>query len=135
MARRSQGGPYPPDWKAIARRVKDAAGWCCIRCNHPHDPATGYTLTVHHLDMNPANCAWWNLAALCQRCHLSIQSKVVMERPWMLDHSPWMRPLVAGYYAAQYGLPDDPANVLPLMDVLIAMGQGRPLVRAVDLAN
>ncbi|GAH88897.1 unnamed protein product, partial [marine sediment metagenome] len=27
-------------------------------------------LTVHHLDGNKANCEDWNLAALCQRCHL-----------------------------------------------------------------
>lgn len=130
MPRSSTGGPYPPDWKAIARKAKDDAGWCCIRCAHPHDPATGYTLTVHHLDMNPANCRWWNLAALCQRCHLSIQSKVVMERPWMFDHSPWMRPLVAGYYAAQHRLPDDRGYVLPRIDELIALGQGLAVAHA-----
>ena len=32
----------------------------------------GHVLTVHHLDMNPSNCEWWNLAALCQQCHLKI---------------------------------------------------------------
>lgn len=60
-------------------------------------------LTVHHANMNPANCAWWNLLALCQRCHLSIQARVVMDRPWvMLDHSAWFKPYVAGFYAHKY---------------------------------
>lgn len=125
MARSSHGGQYPPNWKAIAHQVKDDAGWRCIRCDHPHDVAGGYTLTVHHLDMNPANCAWWNLAALCQRCHLRIQGKVIMERPWMLDHSEWFRPYVAGYYAAQHGLPDNREWVLRNLDALILRGQGR----------
>lgn len=82
---RTGTGDYPADWLVIAKRVKDAAGWCCIRCAHPHDPVVGYTLTVHHLDLNKSNCEWWNLAALCQRCHLHIQAKVIMERPYMGD--------------------------------------------------
>lgn len=104
MKRKSpEGSEYPPNWKEIAMDVKDAAGWECIRCGHPHDPENGYTLTVHHLDINPANCAWWNIPALCQRCHLTIQSKVVMERFWMFEHSKWFKPYLAGYYAVQVG--------------------------------
>jgi len=61
-------------------------------------------LTVHHLDLNKSNCAWWNLAALCQRCHLEIQGKVIMEQEFMFEHSPWFRPYVAAYYAAALGL-------------------------------
>jgi hypothetical protein len=57
-------------------------------------------LTVHHIDGNKLNCRWWNLAALCQRCHLTIQGRVKLNRPWLLDHSEWFRPYVAGYYAA-----------------------------------
>lgn len=60
-------------------------------------------LTVHHLDGDKANCRWWNLAALCQRCHLTIQGKVRMDRRWLHEHSPWFRPYVAGYYASVYG--------------------------------
>lgn len=63
MTRRSTSA-YPPDWPAIARRCKDEAGWVCVRCGRPHDRAAGYCLTVHHLDLSPANCRWWNLAAL-----------------------------------------------------------------------
>ena len=66
---------YPPDWPEIAQRVKARAGWCCEHCGHPHDPASGHTLTVHHLDGNPANCADDNLVALCQRCHLHVQAR------------------------------------------------------------
>lgn len=54
---------YPDDWPEIARIAKDRAGWRCERCGHPHEPETGYTLTVHHLTLDPANCVWWNLAA------------------------------------------------------------------------
>jgi hypothetical protein len=57
-------------------------------------------LTVHHLDGNKLNCRWWNLAALCQRCHLTIQGRVKLERPYFLEHSEWFKPYVAGYYAA-----------------------------------
>lgn len=60
-------------------------------------------LTVHHLDGDKRNCRWWNLAALCQRCHLTIQGKVVMDRRWLHEHSPWFRPYAAGgYYAHRY---------------------------------
>lgn len=59
-------------------------------------------LTVHHLDGDKANLAWWNLVALCQRCHLEIQGRVVMERVYPHEHSEWFRPYVAGYYAKVY---------------------------------
>lgn len=56
-------------------------------------------LTVHHLDSNKLNCRWFNLVALCQRCHLEIQGKVKMERRWLHEHTDWFQPYVAGYYA------------------------------------
>lgn len=97
--KRKSTGQYPDDWPEIAQAVKDAARWHCVRCGHPHDPKTGYCLTVHHLDLDPSNCRWWNIPALCQRCHLHIQSAVVMERPWLFEHTDWFKPYVAGYYA------------------------------------
>jgi 5-methylcytosine-specific restriction endonuclease McrA len=104
MTRRSvSGSKYPDNWKEISRRVKEAAEWKCVRCGHPHDPASGHTLTTHHLDLDPGNNAWWNTLALCQRCHLSIQARVVLHRPYvMAPHTPWFRPYVAGYYAKWY---------------------------------
>lgn len=59
-------------------------------------------LTVHHLDMDKANCSWWNLCALCQRCHLKIQRKVVMHQQWPWEHSEWFQPYAAGFYAHVY---------------------------------
>jgi hypothetical protein len=59
-------------------------------------------LTVHHLNGDKADCRWWNLAALDQRCHLQIQGRVRMERVWPWEHSEWFRPYVAGYYAWAY---------------------------------
>ena len=98
---------YPADWPEIAKGIKDAAGWRCERCGHPHETPTNRqpcddrcmhppdgkqrVLTVHHLDMNPANCADWNLVALCQCCHLSIQSRVDFAQAWMFDDLPgWL---------------------------------------------
>jgi hypothetical protein len=104
MPRKSvEGATYPPDWKAIATAVKAAAGWRGVRCGAAHEERNGYRLTVHHLDLNPGNCAWWNLPALCCVCHLQIQHKVEMDRPWvMAGHSDWFKPYVAGFYAWKY---------------------------------
>lgn len=102
MSRKSTG-TYPDNWPEIAQRVKREAGYRCVRCQHPHDPENGYTLTVHHLDIDPSNSAWWNLLALCQRCHLSIQGRVYIDRPWvMFEHSEWFKPYVAAFYARKY---------------------------------
>lgn len=120
MTRRSHG-EYPADWHEIANRVKDAAGRKCIRCGHGHCVATGHVLTVHHLDMNPANCEWWNLAALCQRCHLNIQARVDMERVFFFEHSEWFKPYAAGFYAFRNGLPHDRESVVARLDEYLAL--------------
>lgn len=96
-------GEYATEWEQTAAAVKDAAGWKCVRCGHRHDVETGHVLTVHHLDGHKANDAWWNLLALCQRCHLKVQAKVVPERAWLFPHSGWFRPYVCGFYAHYYG--------------------------------
>ena len=67
-------GDYPDDWDEIARAIKDLVGWNCEHCGHGHEVATGYVLTVHHLYDDKSDCSYKNLVALCQRCHLSIQS-------------------------------------------------------------
>lgn len=59
-------------------------------------------LTVHHLDGDKANDAWWNTLALCQRCHLQVQTTVDPRIPWFLEHSEWFKPYVAGFYAHKY---------------------------------
>lgn len=78
-------------------------------------------LTVHHADGNKSNNAWWNLLALCQRCHLTIQSRVNPEQPYMLEHSEWYKPYVAGFYAKKYeGLDLTREQVMARLDELLA---------------
>lgn len=103
MTRKSvAGSTYPDDWKAIAKAVKDEAGWMCVRCGVAHDPPR-HVLTVHHLNMDPSCSMWWNLAALCARCHLSIQGRVDLDRPWlMVEHSPWFKVYAGGFFAWKY---------------------------------
>lgn len=95
-------GEYPDNWKEIATQIKEAVGWCCIRCKHPHDIPSHHVLTVHHLDGQKNNCAWWNLLPLCQKCHLSIQGRVNPDQPYFLEHSAWFQIYVAGFYAHKY---------------------------------
>lgn len=90
-------GEYPDNWPDIAERIKDKAGYKCERCHWPDESVTGHTLTVHHLDNNKSNIADWNLAALCQKCHLHIQGIVEMKQSFMFEHSQWMKPHVEGY--------------------------------------
>ncbi len=96
-------GEYTADWKAVATAVKNEAGWCCVRCKHPHHYASWHVLTVHHLDGDKGNNAWWNVLPLCQRCHLSIQGRVAPDRPFLFAHTPWFVPYVCGFYASYYG--------------------------------
>lgn len=93
-------GAYPADWPTIAARVKTAAEWQCVRCQTPHDPASGYMLGVHHMDGDKSNCAGWNLAALCQRCHLRIQARVDLRQPILIAPSVWSMPYIAGFLVA-----------------------------------
>lgn len=65
---------YPANWLDIAQQIKDQANWKCEHCNYTHDIPNGYMLTVHHLNMDKADCRYENLVALCQRCHLRIQA-------------------------------------------------------------
>jgi 5-methylcytosine-specific restriction endonuclease McrA len=131
---------YPAEWPQVSYQAKVAAGWRCVRCGHPTDkpgklvpcdalcthprePIKQRMLTVHHLDGNKANLAWWNLAALCQVCHLRIQGKVIMSRVWMFEHSEWFKPYIAGYYAQVLGLCIERDYVLVNLELLIALGQ------------
>lgn len=88
---------YPDNWPEIALRVKTEAGWRCERCGHGNDILTRHVLTVHHLNGDKAQCEDWNLAALCQRCHLHIQGKVVFHQDYFFPHSPWMKRHVLAY--------------------------------------
>jgi hypothetical protein len=92
-------------------------------------------LTVHHLDGVKLNCRWWNLAALCQRCHLSIQGRVKLHVPYLFEHSNWFKPYVAGYYAfALRGLDLTREQVTEQLEELLALGRGQSLAREVASA-
>jgi hypothetical protein len=116
----------------IKHHIRDLTGHRCERCGHPYTKGDGEwsacdarcthggpigffgafpfpcvaarwrILTVHHLNGNKADCRWWNLAALCQRCHLRVQRVVVMERVWPWEHSLWFRIHAAAWYAHAY---------------------------------
>lgn len=79
-------------------------------------------LTVHHLNGVKHDLRWWNLAALCQRCHLQIQGRVQMERVWPWEHSEWFRAHAAGWYAFAY-LDEDITReqAIERMDELLAL--------------
>ena len=68
---------YPPNWHELSRhirfvRAKGRCEWCGAVHGLPH-PATGskVVLTVAHLNHDVQDNREENLAALCQRCHLS----------------------------------------------------------------
>jgi hypothetical protein len=78
-------------------------------------------LTVHHLDGNKSNCEWWNLLPLCQRCHLTVQTRLNPQIPYFLEHSPWFQPYVAGFYAHKYeGKTITRAEAVERLDELLA---------------
>jgi hypothetical protein len=67
---------YHPKWKKISWfirqfRAKQKCEWCGADNGFSH-PITGsiVVLTVAHLDYNKNNNSFFNLKALCQKCHL-----------------------------------------------------------------
>ncbi len=79
---------YPKDWPMVSWHIRfeRAAGQCeCLgECGHDHGgrcaarhgephPVTGskVVLTTAHRDHTPEHCAYDNLFAACQRCHLA----------------------------------------------------------------
>ncbi len=80
---------YPQNWSAIATALKEWADWKCEHCNTPHNPPAGYCLTVHHLNGDKTNCAFENLLACCQRCHLHIQARYTPGQLWTFEPPKW----------------------------------------------
>jgi hypothetical protein len=88
---------YPKSWTWISKRIRERANHRCEFCgakNYEPHPITGsqVVLTVAHLDHDPMNCDGMesvediysvpllpfgksNLAAACQRCHLTYDAK------------------------------------------------------------
>jgi hypothetical protein len=102
---------YPLNWKEIADRIKDLAGWCCENCKRPHCPKEMYSLSVHHIDGNPMNCDYTNLFALCQRCHLHWQAKYKAGQLPLLNLFDWINKRSFGFYSNIEDYPDIPAPV------------------------
>ncbi len=76
--------------------------------------------------MNPSHSSldyWWNLLPLCKRCHLSIQARVNLDRPWvMAEHSEWFKVFAAGWSAHKYlGLVLSRQDVEARLDELLAL--------------
>lgn len=111
---------YNPDGKEKRRLARESVGNKCIRCGSPSVP--GRILTTHHLDGNKANDSWENLLPLCQVCHLQVQAKVDPDIPFFLEHSPWIRPYIAGFYAKKYlGLDLTREQVESRLDELLSL--------------
>lgn len=84
-----------------SEQARTAAAGILLPYN-PRIEAQWRVLTVHHLTGEKADCRWWNIPPLCQRCHLYIQGRVKMEQVYPFEHSAWFRPYAAGYYAMVY---------------------------------
>lgn len=122
-ARCTHGGPVR--WRSVDRDVawrRDRGPAVREMIERGWEVQAAYRiLTVHHLNEDKGDCRWWNLAALCQRCHLTIQGKVQMDRVWPYEHSEWFRPYVAGFYAWRYeGVSPSRREVEARMDELLA---------------
>lgn len=72
---------YHPKWPLIVylikeRRAKNCCEWCGIRNGRLH-PITGskVALAVAHINQDRNFNRFWNLACLCQRCHLAHDRK------------------------------------------------------------
>lgn len=89
---------YPDDWEQIAMARKNAERWKCERCGTPDskNPKDGHCLTVHHLVSDPMLCEDWNLAVLCQKCHLKMQHVNLFQR-FMFEVSDWMQWHLEGF--------------------------------------
>lgn len=110
---------YNADGADKRRAAREAVGNKCIRCGSPSVP--GKILTTHHFDGNKANDAWWNLLVLCQVCHLQIQNKVDPHQPYFFEHSDWLKPYVAAFYAHRYeGREITPTEAAWRLDELLA---------------
>lgn len=76
--------------------------WTRFNPRDTHVEAKWRILTVHHFDGDKANDRWWNHLPLCQKCHLQFQNKVDPNVPYFFEHSEWLKPFVAGFYAKKY---------------------------------
>ena len=73
---------YPKSWKSISEyiryvRANNRCEFCGVE-NGKINPRTGSKVvltTAHLFDSRPENCFYFNLAALCQQCHNSLDAQ------------------------------------------------------------
>lgn len=121
----SHPGPFQtiaPDGIPSTLHVANANEAMTLKLRGWHLQAGWRILTVHHLNGTKWDCRWWNLVALCQACHLSIQGRVKMEQIYPFEHSDWFKPYAAGYYAWAYLGQEIPREeAVERMDELLAL--------------
>lgn len=71
-------------WRRVRQNTK-----CDGFCTHAGD-SKHRILTTHHLDGDKSNWRLWNLAALCQVCHLQVQAKICWDQTYLGEHSIWL---------------------------------------------
>lgn len=69
---------------------------CDMACRHQKGDKMRL-LTVHHLDINKANVSWWNLAPLCQVCHLEVQAHWDWHQYYLVEPPHWMAPYMRAW--------------------------------------
>lgn len=65
---------YAPNWKTLARQVRDDAKWTCQWCGRT-ETRWGNRFHVHHIDENKLNNDRANLVAICWLCHARAHGK------------------------------------------------------------
>lgn len=83
---------YPKNWKEIAQKIKQSAGNVCEICESPS--RHGRVLTVHHLNFIDSDCREVNLIAVCQVCHLLLQTGTIKYNPnqlYLFDPPKWVK--------------------------------------------
>ena len=95
-------GEYAPNWPQIAAEIKKKGNYTCERCkmvfslsDQMISQGKEYSLGVHHLDHNKSNDLKWNLACLCNRCHLPLESeknRLTLELAQAVSNQLWLFP-------------------------------------------
>jgi len=70
---------YAPEWKRIARKIRDRDKWTCQDCGEQR-VKWGIHLHVHHIDADKTNNDPGNLISLCDECHQERHRQMAKKR-------------------------------------------------------